>query len=125
MNLAEGVLLVALPKIGEGNLMSNENQPDWQEIVDDAQKVHNMRLQIEQTDHLRQLASGTSNADVAAQRIAKVRADFAKKLGVRWEDDPAEFERRRKALLRKQLTQSAVWIGAGLILLLVSSQLLR
>jgi hypothetical protein len=100
--------------------MSNENQPDWQDIVEDAQKVQNMRLQNEQTDLLRQIASGTSQADLGEQRIAKVRASMGKKLGVSWDDDPIEFERRRKALMRKQFLLAFVFICIGLVILLVT-----
>jgi hypothetical protein len=90
---------------------------DWEEIVDDARKLDMLRLQREQTDHLKNIANGTSSSDWASEQMKRNNAHWSKKVGVSSETDPVEFTRRMKARAKKKTIQAAILIPILLILM--------
>jgi hypothetical protein len=89
---------------------------DWEEIVDDARKLDMLRLQREQTDHLKNIASGTST-DWTSQQIKRNNAHWSRKVGVSSDQDPVEFARRMKAYQKKKLIQLAILTSIALVVL--------
>jgi hypothetical protein len=92
----------------------NEQRPfDPQEAIENAQRLDMLRLQNEQTNLLRQMASGTNNASSPAL------TGIEKTLGVSRSKDPAEFEKRYKAYQKKNLKWLAISVAIGVVWLLI------
>jgi hypothetical protein len=83
----------------------NEQRPfDPQEAIENAQKLDMLRLQNEQTNLLRQMASGTNNASTELWGLDK-------KLGLRKADDPAEWDRRYKEWKKNENKKATKFIS--------------
>lgn len=77
--------------------MSDPKDIDWNEVVEDAQRLDMLRLQNEQTNILRNMSSGSAPAPVYRQPSPQEVQDFLdRQYGVRRADDPVEWERRHK-----------------------------
>ncbi|MEN9603588.1 MAG: hypothetical protein RL545_277 [Actinomycetota bacterium] len=85
-----------------------DEQFDWQKFVDESAKVQNMRLQMEQTELLRNIATGTNPNQVAEERRERQLAKMAKKVGIERSENAVEFDRRVKKLMVRQLVVGVV-----------------
>ena len=95
--------------------MSDPKNIDWNEVVEDAQRLDMLRLQREQTDLLRGMSSGGNNTKTPG--LIKLES----KLGVVQSQDPIEFQKRYKAWQKKEMKKFLKFflIFQGSILLIV------
>jgi hypothetical protein len=94
--------------------MSDPKNIDWNEVVEDAQRLDMLRLQREQTDLLRGMSSGGNSATTPNA--------LEKKLGVMRSQNPVEYDRRysewKKNDLRKTIKFMVIFFGSlGFVLL--------
>jgi len=99
--------------------MSDPKNIDWNEVVEDAQRLDMLRLQREQTDLLKGMSQGTSR-DEQIQRTSHTLRRFNKKLGMSYADNPEEFRRRLRAHQKKQLHWQLPLLGLMIVILLLS-----
>ena len=85
--------------------MTDPKDMNWGEIVEDAQRVHMLRLQNEQNDLLREMSAKASPTPTPAYREPtqkELKEYWEKKYGFKKEDNPVEWE-RLQALQREEL----------------------
>jgi hypothetical protein len=83
--------------------MSDPKNIDWNEVVEDAQRLDMLRLQNEQTNLLKNMSSGSNPDPVYREPSPKEAQEFLeRKYGFRKEDNPVEWERLRKEAFEEE-----------------------
>ena len=83
--------------------MTDPKDIDWNEVVEDAQRLDMLRLQNEQTNILRNISSATTSTPAYREPTQKELKEYwEKKYGFKKEDNPVEWE-RLQALQREEL----------------------
>jgi hypothetical protein len=92
--------------------MSDPKDIDWNEVVEDAQRLDMLRLQREQTELLRGMSSGSKHSSV--QDI------WERRLGMTQAQDPWEYARRKKAWQKKEFNKGmkVLLISFGLMMMI-------
>ena len=92
--------------------MSDPKNTDWNEVVEDAQRLDMLRLQREQTDLLRGMSTGSKPSSV--QDI------WDRRLGMTRAQDPVEYARRMKEWQKKDFKKwmKVLFVFFGLMILI-------